>query len=109
MVELPIRSKSTTTSCILAATTTAFRNVIIMCVSSAATSFALPDGEENTAEGTVFHTDFHFELISGYCGTIEAEMFQIRVPIKVASFFPLVMMVCTRPSTADIPAVVIRR
>ena len=79
-----------------------------MRICSAAT-VALPDVEENAAELAVFCTDFHFGLNSSswYSEIPEAQMFQIRVPIKVA-IFHVVIMVCTRPSTADIPAVITR-
>ena len=98
---MPIRSKRT--FCMFAATTTAFQDVIMICTCSAGTA-ALHDAEEDAAELTVSHTGLHFELNSGYAGTLLGPMFQIRVPKKLA-LFPLVIMVCTRPSTAAILAI----
>ena len=113
MGELPIRSKIT--SCISAATTTTFQpghqGVTILCSCSTATA-ALHEAEENTTDLTVFYTDFHFRLNSGYFGLVAAELFQmlqIRVPIKTPVSFVVVNMVRTRPSTADIQAIIMFR
>ena len=75
----------------------------------AAATVALPDAEENVAELAVFRTNFHFGLNSSswYSEIPEADIFQIRVPPKVG-ISQVVIMVCTRPSTADIPAVITR-
>ena len=93
------------TVCFYAATTTIFRDVITMSICSAVTVAALPDGEENPTELAVFHTDFHFGQSSGKLGILVAELLRIRVPLKIATS-PPVKMVCTRPSTAGILAII---
>ena len=78
-----------------------WRSSVIIVSSCFAVTAALPDGEENTTKLTVFLTDFHLGLNSGYFGMLVAEMIQIRVPPKHVEIFAPVKMVCTRPSTAD--------
>ena len=70
-----------------------------------AVTVALPDGEENPTELAVFHTDFHFGPSSGNLGILVAELLRIRVPLKTATY-PPVKMVCTRPSTVDMLAII---
>ena len=53
-------------------------------------------------------TFLHLGLNPGHFGMLVAALFefrfQFRVPIKIG-LFGRVKMVCTRPSTADIPAI----
>ena len=78
MGELPILSIPAFSNLKAAATTTAFRDVINLCICAAAT-VDLREAEEKTTELAVFHLG----LYSGYFGMVVAALFQFRVPKKL--------------------------